>query len=152
MIVMNSQMGDTAAARRAAAAFVTRSCRWADPDAVVLIVSELVANATRHTTGWWQLRLEVSEDRLLIDVDDASHALPVLRTPDIPGEGLADSLDGLGGLGWPIVRTLATSVEVLLRPGGKTVRAIWLRSDPDATTTTGPTGSTVTRASRRANA
>ncbi|MDJ0344082.1 ATP-binding protein [Streptomyces sp. H10-C2] len=118
MILMDSETGDTAEARDATALFVARVCPWADLDAVVLVVSELVTNAVRHTTGWWQLSVDGRRDRLTVRVDDSSHTPPTARIPD---------LSGGGGLGWTVVRALTTTVEVVQRPGGKAVRAQWWR-------------------------
>ncbi|WP_405725325.1 ATP-binding protein [Streptomyces sp. NBC_01537] len=122
---MDSLTGTVAQARRAVTAFVARVCPWADLDAVILVVSELVTNAVRHTTGWWQLSMEGSPDRLTVAVDDSSHTLPACRPRSVHHDG--------GGLGWHVVRTLASRVEITEHPAGKTIRAMWLRPVPDVT-------------------
>jgi len=126
MIIMDSLTGTVAQARRAATAFVTRVCPWADLDAVILVVSELVTNAVRHTTGWWQLSMEGSPDRLTVLVDDTSHTLPAPR----PRGG---QRRGDGGLGWHVISALVSRVEITEHPDGKTIRATWLRPTPGVT-------------------
>ncbi|MFG2195017.1 ATP-binding protein [Streptomyces sp. NPDC048639] len=118
-VVLDSRKGDISQAREVTALYVARSCPWADPDDVVLVVSELVTNAVRHTTGWWRLQIRQMRGRrhgLVVDVDDASGEEPTVRAPDITGAG---------GHGWHIVRRLTTGVEVVPRPYGKTVRVTW---------------------------
>ncbi|UQI47937.1 ATP-binding protein [Streptomyces sp. HU2014] len=120
MVVIESPYGDAAGARHATAEFLARHCPWADPEAVVLVVSELVANAIRHTGGWWRLCVRAVQGRLVVEIADASPEPPVPRAPDLTGGG---------GLGWHMVEKLATQLEVV-RQGdgkGKTVRATWLR-------------------------
>ncbi|MEV6314038.1 ATP-binding protein [Streptomyces sp. NPDC051776] len=119
-VVLDSRKGDISRAREVTATYVARSCPWANTDDVVLVVSELVTNAVRHTTGWWRLRIRRMRGRrrgLVVDVDDTSGKEPTVRAPDLTGGG--------GGHGWHIVRRLATAVEVVPRPYGKTVRATW---------------------------
>lgn len=115
-MIMSSLEGDVSEARRATAAFLTAQCPWVEADAVVLVVSELVTNAIRHTTGWWRLSVRVRRNCLVVDLDDSSTTAPTAR----PGD-----LAGAGGHGWHIVRRLAADVEVLGRTCGKTVRVSW---------------------------
>ncbi|MGW1074318.1 ATP-binding protein [Streptomyces sp. NPDC002537] len=117
MVVIESPYGDAAGARRATAEFLARHCPWADLDAVVLVVSELVANAIRHTGGWWRLCVRAAQGRLVVEIADASPRPPEPRPPD---------LSGGGGLGWHMIERLAPRLEVVDRaPSGKTVRASW---------------------------
>ncbi|MET8677919.1 ATP-binding protein [Streptomyces sp. NPDC004647] len=118
MVVMECEEGDAAGARHATAAFLASVCPWADLDAVMLVVSELVTNAAKHTAGWWRLRVQAFHSHLVVEIDDSSDVLPGPRTPDMTGRG---------GLGWHMVQQLATEVEVLRQAEGKTVRATWLR-------------------------
>lgn len=56
-----------------------------------LMVSELVTNSLRHATGAVHLTLEVADDIVRVEVNDAGPALPVMRTPtpaDPTGRGL----------------------------------------------------------------
>ncbi|MFD5100791.1 ATP-binding protein [Streptomyces albidochromogenes] len=118
MVVLDSPRQDTATAREAAADYVSRHCPWADLDAVLLVVSELVANAVRHTSGWWRLTLHAGREELVVELDDSSDQPPVPREPDFGGGG---------GFGWHMVQRLAGRVEVRPLPEGKRVRAIWPR-------------------------
>ncbi|WP_336323225.1 ATP-binding protein [Streptomyces lavendofoliae] len=118
---MISPYADCASARDSAARFVSEHCPWADLDAVQLVVTELTANALRHTVGWWRLRLRADPGVLAVELDDSSTTLPEARTPDFTGGG--------GGFGWPMVLSLASRVEVQPTPSGKTVRAIWSHDD-----------------------
>ncbi|GAA3490605.1 MULTISPECIES: ATP-binding protein [Streptomyces] len=121
MVVLDSPQGaqgDSATARDAAAVYLAQHCPWADLDAVLLVVSELVTNAVRHTSGWWRLRLRVGKEQLVIDMEDSSREPPVPREPDFAGGG---------GFGWHMVQRLAGQVEVRPLPDGKQVRATWLR-------------------------
>ena len=54
-------------------------------DMATLMVSELVTNSIRHATGPVAINLEVTTDRLRIDVSDAGPGTPFLRAPS-PGE------------------------------------------------------------------
>ncbi|MFH8408802.1 ATP-binding protein [Streptomyces sp. NPDC018019] len=89
-------------------------------DAVVLIVSELVTNAVRHTgTRTCTLHLTAGPDTVTVSVADSSTRPPCERNPDVRGEG--------GGFGWPMVRRLAVSTSVETTAGGKTVSAVVAR-------------------------
>lgn len=82
-----------------------------DPDAVRLVVSELVTNAEVHGEPPISLSLSTADATLLIQVTDASRDLPGDRRP---GDD--------GGFGLTVIRSLAT-LDVLLSPEGKTVTA-----------------------------
>jgi anti-sigma regulatory factor (Ser/Thr protein kinase) len=63
---------------------------WRDDDtraAVVLLTSELVTNAVLHARSQVTVRLDVTEERLRVHVDDESPTVPVRREarPDLPG-------------------------------------------------------------------
>jgi anti-sigma regulatory factor (Ser/Thr protein kinase) len=121
VVVLDSPQGargDSASARDIAAAYLAQHCPWADLDAVLLVVSELVTNAVRHTSGWWRLRLRAGQEQLVVELDDSSPHPPVAREPDFSGGG---------GFGWHLVQRLASRVEVRMLPEGKRVRATWLR-------------------------
>ncbi|WP_308072319.1 ATP-binding protein [Streptomyces bambusae] len=84
--------------------------------AALLVVSELVTNAVRHTRGPCALDVTWAPDGIDIDVTDTSSTPPRLRPLDPSGAE--------GGYGWRIVRTLASEVAVRpVRGNGKTVHA-----------------------------
>ncbi|MFJ1579824.1 ATP-binding protein [Streptomyces sp. NPDC088182] len=118
VVVVDSPYRDSAAARATAAAFLQQHCPWADLDAVLLVVSELVTNAVRHTPGWWRLHLIAEDETLTVEMDDSSPEPPVARAPDFSGGG---------GFGWHMVLRLAGHVEVRPLPEGKRVQAVWRR-------------------------
>ncbi|MDJ0385943.1 ATP-binding protein [Streptomyces sp. G-G2] len=83
---------------------------------VVLVVSELVTNALRHSGGTYTLELTAHPDGVEVAVHDPSPQAPVMHTPD---------LTGTGGFGWRMVNRLALATHVTAAPGGgKTVRAL----------------------------
>ncbi|MFG2525368.1 ATP-binding protein [Streptomyces sp. NPDC048527] len=83
-------------------------------DAVVLVVSELVANAVRHAGGVRGFRLEESLGMVTVAVQDASPVPPRPRPMDA-GEP--------GGFGWHLVQELSVDVQVCVHSAGKTVAA-----------------------------
>ncbi|MFD7135796.1 ATP-binding protein [Streptomyces sp. NPDC059894] len=114
--------GSIADARAFAAHFVdqlrTEWCATVDERAlgeVLLVVSELVTNADRHSNGPYILELEGSEASVTVSVYDSSDALP-LRYPKDPQR--------IGCHGLEIVHALATEVTAERIPVGKRVRAL----------------------------
>lgn len=103
-------------ARGAAARFLAEHCPWADADAVLLVVSELVTNAARHTGALARLRLRVDAGGLSVAVEDGDPRPPVPRAPDMGGGG---------GFGWHMVERLAERLAVLPVPDGKRIEAGW---------------------------
>ncbi|MFD9301525.1 ATP-binding protein [Streptomyces sp. NPDC060048] len=84
-----------------------------DLDAAVLLISELVTNALRHTSGGCALDLDVRPEGIDIAVTDTSSAEPQPRRIDQQAEG---------GWGWHLVNRLGTDVRILHHPsGGKTI-------------------------------
>ncbi|MFH8796584.1 ATP-binding protein [Streptomyces sp. NPDC017941] len=83
-------------------------------EAVLLVVSELVTNALRHARGVTAFRLSHDAHGLTVSVRDAEDRPPKEQPLD-PGRP--------GGFGMHLVRSLTGGVEVLRRPGGKSVRA-----------------------------
>ncbi|MEV7618422.1 ATP-binding protein [Streptomyces sp. NPDC089799] len=82
-------------------------------DAALLVTSELVTNAVRHTPGPCSMDVSWSRDGIDIDVTDPS--------PERPRPRQADPV-GTGGYGWPLVHRLASRVDVRSTPqGGKTI-------------------------------
>jgi hypothetical protein len=82
---------------------------------LVLVVSELVTNADRHSHGPYVLDLEGTESSVTVSVYDSSAALP-LRYPRDP--------ERIGRHGLEIVHALATEVTARRVPVGKYVRAV----------------------------
>ncbi|UUS30099.1 MULTISPECIES: ATP-binding protein [Streptomyces] len=122
MLVLDSRTADSGEVRDVVTGFVADRCPWADLAAVRLVVTELLANALRHTDGRWRLRLLVQGRRLTLELDDASPVPPEVRRPDFGGGG---------GFGWPLVLRLVDEVDVRPGPTGKTVRAVWWEPDAD---------------------
>ncbi|MEU3059704.1 ATP-binding protein [Streptomyces subrutilus] len=91
-------------------------------DDVLLLVSEVVANARLHGGGPAALLLHCTGDRLRIEVTDASPDPPVPVRPG-PGPGAAGSgrPSGGHGHGLMIVERLARRWGFLRHPGGKCV-------------------------------
>ncbi|WP_246201397.1 ATP-binding protein [Streptomyces alboniger] len=85
-------------------------------DDAALVVSELVSNAVQHAHGGCRLRVEVSGDRVTVEVYDTSPVRPRVRKPSSEREN---------GRGLAMVRQLTHRLEVVTaRRGGKTVRAV----------------------------
>ncbi|MFF4432696.1 ATP-binding protein [Streptomyces sp. NPDC001513] len=118
MLVLDSSRADTALARRAAVRYLQARCPWADVNDVLLVVSELLGNAVRHTEGGWLLRMACRRDALVVEVHDSSTDRPAPRPGD-PENG--------GGFGWGIVQELTSSLTVRPHTAGKAVEAVWHR-------------------------
>jgi anti-sigma regulatory factor (Ser/Thr protein kinase) len=84
-------------------------------DAAVLVVSELVTNACRHTHGPCQLRTSWDSSTLVIEVDDNDRSSPTIVPPADRGAE--------GGFGLGLVEHLADSWGTRSRADGKTVYA-----------------------------
>ncbi|KOG35217.1 ATP-binding protein [Streptomyces resistomycificus] len=84
-------------------------------DAVLLVVSELVTNADRHSNGPYILELEGTDATVEVIVYDSSAALP-RRFPKDP--------ERIGRHGLEIVHVLAADLAVERVPVGKRVRAV----------------------------
>ncbi|QNP61487.1 ATP-binding protein [Streptomyces genisteinicus] len=111
-----------AAARRITARWLAESDCGTRADDAVVIVSELVTNAVRHTRGPCVLTLGVRAGVLSIDVADDSEVIPELHRRAAGGER--------GGFGLDIVRRLGGAVTVVPRLGGKTVHVALALGDP----------------------
>ena len=92
---------------------------WAAPDTrtddVLLVVSELLANACLHGDGPRELTLTASTRGLRVEVSDCAATLPSPRAPGPAGAP--------GGHGLHIVERLSRRWGALSREGGKTVWA-----------------------------
>ncbi|MFE5191197.1 ATP-binding protein [Streptomyces sp. NPDC056628] len=118
----SGEQGCIAEARSFAALFLGRlRTEWCATigrpveEQVLLVVSELVTNADRHSNGPYILDLEGTDDTVSICVYDSSSALP-RRFPKDP--------ERIGRHGLEIVHALATEVVVERVPVGKRVRAV----------------------------
>ncbi|MFD4574555.1 ATP-binding protein [Streptomyces sp. NPDC058417] len=114
--------GSIAEARAFAAHFVeqlrTEWCATVDSrvsEEVMLVVSELVTNADRHSGGPYILELEGTDASVSVSVYDSSDTLPV-RYPRDPRR--------IGGHGLEIVHAVAAEVTAERIPVGKRVRAV----------------------------
>nr|WP_240929320.1 ATP-binding protein [Streptomyces coryli] len=83
-------------------------------DDVLLVVSELAANSVRHAPGPFVLTLRDPGDAVHITVRDTSPEFPRLRPMDRFGKG---------GIGWNLIRLLASNSYVVAEPDGKSVHA-----------------------------
>ncbi|MFE2553668.1 ATP-binding protein [Streptomyces sp. NPDC059355] len=84
-------------------------------DAVLMVVTELLTNAIRHTDGPAVLHLELHDDHIEIRVTDTS--------PE-PAEPRPPRTDGTGGYGWHLINRLTTHTHTQPNPhGGKTICA-----------------------------
>ena len=113
--------GSIAEARSFAADFLSRlRTEWCaaigdrTEEEVLLVVSELVTNADRHSNGPYILELEGTDASVTVCVYDSSDALP-LRFPKDP--------ERIGRHGLEIVHALAAEVTAERVPVGKRVRA-----------------------------
>ncbi|MFJ3234374.1 ATP-binding protein [Streptomyces sp. NPDC086787] len=116
------EQGCIAAARSFAAHFLeqlrTEWCAAIDDRAdgeLLLVVSELVTNADRHSNGPYILELEGTDAAVAVCVYDSSGALP-RRFPRDPQR--------IGRHGLEIVHALAAEVSAERVPVGKRVRAL----------------------------
>ncbi|MHC3469974.1 ATP-binding protein [Streptomyces sp. 7R007] len=118
----SGEPGCIAEARAFAADFVERlRTEWGTEiagraeDELLLVVSELVTNADRHSNGPYILELEGTETTVTVCVYDSSEALP-RRFPRDP--------ERIGRHGLEIVHVLAERVTVERVPVGKRVSAV----------------------------
>jgi len=82
---------------------------------LLLVVSELVTNADRHSHGPYILELEGTDTSLTVSVYDSSASLPLRYARDP---------ERIGRHGLEIVHALATEVTARRVPVGKYVRAV----------------------------
>jgi hypothetical protein len=103
--------------------------QWADPQAddpdeqeraedVLLVVSELVANAMTHGGGVRELMITLDGDTLVVGATDGESRPPTLHPPGDPARP--------GGHGLQVVRRLSGQWGTTPHPTGKTV---WARFD-----------------------
>ncbi|MEU9029442.1 ATP-binding protein [Streptomyces sp. NPDC048383] len=83
-------------------------------DDVLVVVAELVSNATRHAGGVTAFDVRHRQDEVAVEVSDASPLLPV--SPGTPSTVP-------GGFGWLLVNKMATRTEIHADRHGKTITA-----------------------------
>jgi hypothetical protein len=99
---------------------------WADPEAadpeereraedVLLVVSELIANAMTHGGGVRELVVTLDGDALVVGATDGERRPPALQRPGDPSQP--------GGHGLQVVRRLSETWGSLPQASGKTVWA-----------------------------
>ncbi|MGW1724040.1 ATP-binding protein [Streptomyces sp. NPDC002306] len=110
---------DVTSARLAAEEFLRELSGVAPPAAaecwhdIVLIVTELAANAVQYAPGPFELRLRRTFDGVHVTMHDTSATPPAPR-PFHPSSGG-------GGIGWHLVHALCTQVSVVTTDRGKDV-------------------------------
>jgi anti-sigma regulatory factor (Ser/Thr protein kinase) len=106
-------------ARLAAEGFLRDLARASPPSApeywddILLVVTELAANAVQYAPGPFELRLRRTFDGVHVTLHDTSTELPAPR-PFHPSRGG-------GGIGWHLVHTLCDQVSVVADDHGKDV-------------------------------
>ncbi|MFE6823114.1 ATP-binding protein [Streptomyces sp. NPDC057690] len=112
----------TAAAARAHARAVvdarwnpsTRPAREEDVIDLLLVVSELVANALRHGGGLAGFEMTPVRDGIRLAVRDHSDTVPA----SVGGPGARPAGHRVGGYGWPLVVRLARDIAIEKQDGG----------------------------------
>ncbi|HVH95276.1 MAG TPA: ATP-binding protein [Nocardioidaceae bacterium] len=118
--VADAQMPGRPDSASAGRAFLERLLDgWGVADEVIddaaLLTTELMANAVRQGTAIVNLRVELEDGLLHVDVQDDAEELPSTRLADPSGPG------GLGGGGLWIVQSVARDWGSDGADGGKTV-------------------------------
>ncbi|MER7960085.1 ATP-binding protein [Streptomyces sp. NPDC096030] len=87
-------------------------------ETTMLIVSELVTNAARHSHGPQTMRICWDGPALTLEVDDDTPAAPRIRPASERGE--------TGGFGMDLIDQLAHSWGTRPRPGGRTGKTVYV--------------------------
>ncbi|MFE4580414.1 ATP-binding protein [Streptomyces chartreusis] len=115
-------VGDVTRARLSAERFLAKLERASPPatpeyrDDIVLVVTELAANAVQYAPGPIGLTLRRAFDSVHVTLSDTSTTEPAPRRFH-PGTGRG------GGIGWYLIQTLCDEVTVVVRADGKDVHA-----------------------------
>ena len=116
----SGELHEVREARLAAEEFLRDLSRSSPPTApeywgdILLVVTELAANAVQYAPGPFELRLRRAEGEVHVTLSDTSTAEP---SPRPPGSF------GAGGVGWHLIQTLCTQVSVVTHGHGKDVHA-----------------------------
>ncbi|MGW2033943.1 MULTISPECIES: ATP-binding protein [Streptomyces] len=115
------ELRNVTGARLAAEEFLCALARDAPPgaheywDDILLVVTELAANAIQYAPGPFDLRMRRTFDGVHVTMRDTSTTRPEPR-PFHPRTGG-------GGIGWHLVHTLCTQVSVVVHDHGKDIHA-----------------------------
>ncbi|MER6529678.1 ATP-binding protein [Streptomyces sp. NPDC001508] len=115
------ELRNVTGARLAAQDFLGDLARRTPPSApeywddILLVVTELAANAVQYAPGPFALRMRRTFDGVHITMHDTSTVRPEPR-PFTPRTGG-------GGVGWRLVDTLCDQVSVVVTDGGKDIHA-----------------------------
>ncbi|MER5950396.1 ATP-binding protein [Streptomyces sp. NPDC001904] len=105
-------------ARQLAGTHLAESGLRVDVEAILIVVSELLTNAIEHTIEQsWRLSVFTTDGTLVVEVTDSGNTLPVERD--------GSRLDGSGGLGLGLIRSLCDYTEAAVTATGKCVSARW---------------------------
>jgi anti-sigma regulatory factor (Ser/Thr protein kinase) len=115
------ELRNVTGARLAAEEFLRALSRQAPPgaqeywDDILLVVTELAANAIQYAPGPFDLRMRRTFDGVHVTMRDTNPARPEPR-PFHPRTGG-------GGIGWHLVHTLCSQVSVVVHDTGKDIHA-----------------------------
>ncbi|WP_448319800.1 ATP-binding protein [Streptomyces sp. CO7] len=115
----SGELPDVTDARLAAEEFLSALSRPTPPSApehwddILLVVTELAANAVQYAPGPFELRMRRTFDGVHVTMSDSNPKPPAPR-PFQPSRGG-------GGIGWHLVHTLSDQVSVVGRNGGKDI-------------------------------
>ncbi|GHF35192.1 ATP-binding protein [Streptomyces griseoluteus] len=115
------ELPNVTGARLAAEEFLRGLAREAPPSApeywddILLVVTELAANAVQFAPGPFGLRMRRTFDGVHVTMHDTSTVVPEPR-PFRPSSGG-------GGIGWHLVHTLCDQVSVVVVEDGKDIHA-----------------------------
>ncbi|WP_376772566.1 ATP-binding protein [Streptomyces zagrosensis] len=82
---------------------------------ILVVVTELGANAVQYAPGPFTLRLRRTFDGVHVTVADTNPTPPTPRR--------CDPARGAGGIGWHLIQALADQVDVVRKPDGKDIHA-----------------------------
>jgi anti-sigma regulatory factor (Ser/Thr protein kinase) len=113
----DGELGDVTGARAAAEGFLGTLARTSLPtaqehwDDILLVVTELAANAVQYAPGPFELTLRRTYDGVHVMMHDTSVTSPEPR-PFHPSKGG-------GGIGWYLIHTLCDEVSVVVHDQGR---------------------------------